>query len=470
MKNIFLLLVFISSVQVYAQNCDCSQMLNEIIELTENDYALFQLKIDEENQNLYNTLKSTVINQAKEKEFTSCQEIISTYISFFNDGHLWAKVASKENPDNSNRYKELTKIDSTGAMKLLAAENLDSIEGVWESSNYKIAIVKNQNKDRRRDYVGVILSSKNPEFEIGDVKMELLKKNNGYEANYLMADRSVKVLETTIFEKYHLKQGEDFFWRKTFPVKQGEQAKEILEIHPRGVQFKDYNNGNFYLRIGSFGGQNQQAVEEIVESNKDKLQKANILIVDVRNNSGGSDYTYFPLLPYIYTGKIYLPAGSVWTSPKNIAELSQWLEKEDSVENSLFYQAMQSKEAQMFSLDDGDNFHELDTIYSHPKKVAIIANRESYSSAETFVNRCKQSDRVVIFGQNTGGVVDGFNGNDHETDCYNYRYPTTLRSNNLKEDAIDPIGIFPDVFLDEKMADPIEFILSYMEQFETSEN
>jgi len=66
---------------------------------------------------------------------------------------------------------------------------------------------------------------------------------------------------------------------------------------------------------------------------------------------------------------------------------------------------------------DGDNYHELDTIYSNPKKVAIIANRESYSSAETFVFRCKKSDRVVLFGQNTGGVVDGFNGNQLNMDC-----------------------------------------------------
>lgn len=468
MKYFLVIVTFALSNQLNAQDCQCSQMLNEIIELTENNYSLFQLKIDDENKKLYNTLKSTVINQAKAKDVDSCQEILDTYIYFFNDGHLWVKATSKENSSNLAKYKESTKIDSTKAMKLLATENLDSVEGIWENLNYKIAIVKNQNEERNRDYVGIILSSTNPKFEIGDVKMELIKNDIGYEANYLMGDRSVDVLETTIFEKYHLRQGDDIFWRKTYPVKKGEQAKEIAELDPEAVQFKDYGNNNYYLKIGSFGWSNQKIVEEIVESNKDKLQKANILIVDVRNNGGGSDYTYFPLLPYIYTGKIHLPAGSVWTSAKNIAHLSQWLEKEDSVKNTLFYQAMQSKEPQMFSMDDGDNFHELDTIYSHPKKVAIIANRESYSSAETFVNRCKQSDRVILFGQNTGGMVDGFNGNQLKTDCYTYQYPTTLRTNNLKEDAIDPIGIFPDVFLNEEMANPIEFIYSYMEQLQVN--
>jgi len=63
-------------------------------------------------------------------------------------------------------------------------------------------------------------------------------------------------------------------------------------------------------------------------------------------------------------------------------------------------------------------------------------------------------------------VVDCFNSNYLETDCYTYRYPTTVRSYKLKEDTIDPIGIFSDVFLNEKMTNPIEFIFSYMEQLE----
>jgi len=35
----------------------------------------------------------------------------------------------------------------------------------------------------------------------------------------------------------------------------------------------------------------------------------------------------------------------------------------------------------------------------------------------TFIFRCNQSDKVLTFGQNTGGTVDGFNGNDYVTDC-----------------------------------------------------
>jgi len=196
MKCTLVFILLLINVSIYSQNtiigkdCECTQILNEIIELTENDYALFQLKVDEENQNLYNTLKSTVIDLAKEKDITSCQEIIQTYISFFNDGHLWAKVVSRENPSNTIKYEEQTKIDSTSAMKL--SENLDSIEGIWESLNYKIAIVKNQNEERNRDYVGVILSSTNSEFEVGDVKMELIKKDNDYEVNYLMGNHSEK--------------------------------------------------------------------------------------------------------------------------------------------------------------------------------------------------------------------------------------------------------------------------------------
>ncbi len=452
------------SFESIAQNCDCSTMMKEVIQLTETEYALFQFKVNEENIGYYNTLKKTLLRQADKQDQTPCQELIDTYISFFKDGHLWVELRGKDEIAEPIIYQEDTDIDSTKVVEMLNRKDLDPIEGIWESTGYKIAIVKNQNKERDRDFVGVILASSNPNFKSGEVKMEVKKEKTNYTANYLMGDHKVLNLETKVFDTYYIEQGEMIYWRKVSPIKSGIELKELGEVNPRGVLFKELGNQNYYLKIGDFGGQNQKIIEDLVNENEAKLKNANILVIDVRDNGGGNDPTYFPLLPYIYSGKVALPEFAIWTSPKNKEYFANWLEKEDSIENTPFYQVLQSEKSQLFSWEDEESFHELDTIYPHPKKVAIIANRGSASSAETFVDRCQQSKRVVTFGQNTEGIVDGYNGNFLEEKCYTFRYPTSLRSKNV-EDAIDPYGIYPDVFLPVDQKNPIPFILEFMEDY-----
>ncbi len=221
----------------------------------------------------------------------------------------------------------------------------------------------------------------------------------------------------------------------------------------------------------------EDAVSSFVEKNHDKLIKANSLIIDVRNNGGGNDATYFPLLPYIYSGPVKLPTMGFWLSKKNKELFLGWF-PEDAIaeaeangeldaETKQLFEEIKAKENEMVYYGNKDySFDEIDTIYSQPKKVAIIANSESASSAETFVYRCNQSDRVVTFGQNTAGVVDGFNGNDIEHDCFTLRYPTSVRTKNIETEAIDPNGICPDVYLDEKQENIIEFIVDFFENLD----
>ncbi len=52
--------------------------------------------------------------------------------------------------------------------------------------------------------------------------------------------------------------------------------------------------------------------------------------------------------------------------------------------------------------------HTLDTLYSNPRKAAILMNEGSGSSAETFVYRCRQSSKATLYGENTAGVIDGW--------------------------------------------------------------
>jgi len=457
------------SISLKGQACDCAQNLVEIMEYTELNYSLISFKVNKENEHIYEAHKVTLLAQAKSQNWENCQHLMNAYMDFFNDGHLWVDKVEQSIPKEERKYTEKTDLDSLKIMSLLQKNELDPIEGIWENNSYKIGIVKNQNKKRKRDFVGIILDSSNPNFEKGEVKMELEKNEEAYIANYLMGNRNVEVLTTAIFEDYHIKQEKSIFWRKLYPLPEGKVAKQIGEINPKGVVFKNLGDNNYYIKIGSFESNNQPAVEKIVKEHGAKLQQSNILIVDVTNNDGGSDYTYFPLQPYIFSGPVEVAEFGAWVSPGNKEYFSDALEASDTLNNTPFYQAMQSETPQLVYWPNEDKTITLDTIYAQPKKVAIIANNESASSAETFVARCNQSNRVVTFGQNTNGCVDGFNGVKHTTDCYSIRYPTSLRTIHYDTEAIDPFGILPDVYLSEEMKDPVKYIIEYMDNYEVQE-
>jgi len=465
MRLTIIIISLFLSITLSGQDCDCTVNLGEIMEFTELNYSLISFKVTEENKNIYEAHKATLLERAKHKNWEDCQYLIKAYTEFFNDGHLWVDKVEQSSPKKEIKYKELTDIDSLKIMTLLTSDKSDPIEGIWESNSYTIGIVKNQNKKRDRDFVGIILQSSNPNFKKGEVKMEIKKNDQAYTANYLMGNHSVEVLKTEIFEDYHIKQGLSTYWRKLYPMPKGQVAKQIGEINPQGVVFKDLGDNNYYIKIGSFGSHNRSAVENIVNEHGEKLKKSNILIVDVRDNGGGSDYTYSPLQPYIFSGTIQMTDFGVWVSPGNKDYFSDWLEASDTLNNTPFFQAMQSEIPQLVTWPDEDMTLTLDTIYDHPTKVAIIANNESASSAETFVERCRQSKRVVTFGQNTNGCVDGFNGNKYATECYSIRYPTSLKTIHPEKDAIDPFGILPDVYLSEEMKDPIKYIVEYMNNY-----
>jgi len=118
-----------------------------------------------------------------------------------------------------------------------------------------------------------------------------------------------------------------------------------------------------------------------------------------------------------------------------------------------------------FTAAFGDEYYTYspDTIYEQPKKIAVLTSKSTVSSGETFVLRSKKSPRVIVYGQNTAGIIDGFNGSELELGCVTLRYPQSVRALDVDKNPIDPHGIAPDVFLDESV-DALEFAMQHMKQ------
>jgi len=478
MKYPFYLILFLYSSLGHAQTCTCSESFRDLITSVEENYALFTFKVSETRQNIgiYEALKRSLLDEAQTTTAEECAAIYRTYIDYFNDRHL--RVTSKILPSSKSTTarRKIEDLDTTAIYaKLNKQKPKDPLIGVWESDAYKVMILEEEDASKNRDYVALVVTSAGGTWGLGEIKMEISKDANSigsYKVDYYMGNRELKPASLKIKDEQILDMTGLGYWRKVMPLKDGQVVipwDDIVE----DLDFKDLGNGNYYINIESFGGKMSEPVAQFVKDNHDKLLQANSLIIDVRNNGGGNDYTYYPLLPYIHSGPVTLPNVGFWLSEENNKLYNEWWPADQIDESELeedekkFLEAIKTQRGVMiYSSDEEYGTNEIDTIYSAPKHVAIITNKWSASSAETFVYNCSQSDRVVTFGQNTAGVVDGFNGNDIFHDCFTLRYPTCVRTRNLEENAIDPHGIIPDVLLAKDKKDIIPFIVNFFKQLD----
>lgn len=73
-----------------------------------------------------------------------------------------------------------------------------------------------------------------------------------------------------------------------------------------------------------------------------------------------------------------------------------------------------------------------------------------------------------MYSQNTAGVVNGFNGLSKNIGCFEVVFPSSYRAKDIKESPIDPYGIAPDVYVDEKI-DVLSYAIAHIKQLVENE-
>jgi hypothetical protein len=212
--------------------------------------------------------------------------------------------------------------------------------------------------------------------------------------------------------------------------------------------YKRINADAALLRIPSFAWSNKALIDSLILKNKAEITSTPILIIDLRGNSGGTDYCYLDLLPLIYTNPYISEGVEWWASEGNI----EYFEK--TLQNGTFKKGMEGQtQALIDSLKkhNGSFFEERsisikrDSVYKTPQTVGVIIDDFCGSSCEQFILIAKNSKKTTVFGTQTLGVLDYSNGVPENllTKGLYIKYPMT-RSARLPEYPIDNIGIKPD--------------------------
>lgn len=475
-KNIFTLLILSISLFSFAQNeSNCEQNLNLLIEKMESEYPGFQEKTPDKR--MYNTFKERLIIKSQNISATDCFELLNDYLSFFRDAHIFLigakefqemkeamenqKSQTNENKDPQPEKKSESKADSEHEdfYKYLS-KTKDEIEGVWESDNYKVGI-------RRVDdtYQGFIIEASNKNWKSKEIKFCLMQegKANYYMGNHALREDKFELIDGSILSF----EGIGSVFVKEFPEpKLTENEINLILDKKQGFHFTKLTDKTSLLCISSFDDRYVKKIEKIVSDNKQAIENCENLIIDIRNNGGGTYDAYDEILPYIITNNIRGIGSEFLVTQTLIDGVESWFDDEVGREMGRRWKSMfEGNIGKFINVETVDvSINQIKIAEHSPKQIAVLVNKGTASSGEAFTLEAKQSKKVKILGVPTYGAIDYGSASpfDFGSEDYILVMPT-WRTMRLPDFPIDNIGVQPDIYMDKSIKDWVQFAVDYLE-------
>jgi hypothetical protein len=443
MKTLFrvIFLVSISSI-IKAQNCDCLTEFDFIKSYYETNSPAYHSKTSQQIKDYKKKVAAIKDKILKKKPDAECIFYLQQYVRLLKDHHsnveqVKFNLKSVDETDsiavsgilNSEVYKKQKTITLSNEVLERIKTSKDPIEGIYHDSknDFKIAIVKNDNSVK--DYKGIVLETTSGLWKWGFVKMELTKIMDNF-FNITMYSKSFqKVCGSSVIRNGNIY---NFGWSK-------ENSKAESEFKTP-FEFRVLNDSVNYIRLSSFDGKLYSSIDSFYNANKNNIISKKFLLIDLRNNGGGSEQCYNGLLPYIYSKPIQETTVEIYATPENKKRyLDRIVEmKYDSVNysadqinstNYVLQRMMTSGKSGFIGYkNEPSGPFVINDAPKYPAKVIVLQNAITASSAEGFIIKCLQSNKVITMGENTGGYAGYGNVFESKTasGCYKI-INTTLR-------------------------------------------
>jgi hypothetical protein len=475
MKILLLFLFFTST--IIAQDCNCESTFLWLKETFEKNDAGFQYAIDNkgiENYHKHCEIYANLVKDIKDKQ--KCAETLLKWLKFFRKGHLWFDL-NYENQNNiqknsDNEYKskkfkdwESFPYNEKEFKSFLLKVNKESIEGIWVTvdSTYKIGI-----KKIKDEYVGFIIESKNPNWSKHRIKFKIKENNNRYSGVYYMGDYSTRYFSNIekIGTNFLVIDFSNFIILKRIePIFKNEPENENIDRYIKIIStpipfFEKLSDKVVFLRIPSFDHTQKKLIDSVIDLNFKTIINTENLIIDLRNNGGGSDMSFEKLMPIIYTNPIRTVGVEFLSTPLNNQRMlnlanDSFFSEDEKTEFKKMYEKLSKHIGMFVNLDSVEvSVDTYDSVYSYPKNVGIIINQNCGSTTEQFLLAAKQSKKVKLFGTPTFGALDISNMNFVDSPCKDYKLGYCLsKSLRIPNFTVDDKGIQPDFFIDRTIPD-----------------
>lgn len=473
----FLALLFVQH-SVFSQNCDCKAAFQWVKQTFEQNDAGFSSTLAAKGRDAYQTASDIALKKASQRTtYTECQKVISNWLSFFRKGHIGISVTDSVDKLISAAYKndlptapdpklvsihEKPNITDKDWDEWKAGHKMEGFEGIWISPPYTVGI----RKEKNGTYNGYVLEAPNTPWVKNQVKIRIFPTDNGWRGTtydrFFRKYDSVRV-DTSYYGNNYMSIGSLSFQR-TWPVPTDtvelKADMRLGEASYKGPYLEKLDERTVYLRIRSFDIRYRRAIDSLVSANDKLIRSVPHFIIDVRSNGGGSDASYAPLTPYLYTNPIRTIGVLNYSTPLNNERLLRYAEDDnfsesDRKEFKEIYQTL-SKQLNKF-VDLGDSpvsIEKLDSVYAYPSRVAVLIDEYSGSTTEQFLLAAKQSTKTKLFGRSSFGSLDISNMNSVISPKKEFElHYCCSKSQRVPGMAIDGVGIQPDYYLDKMMAE-----------------
>ena len=455
--KLLLALSFLLPKILIGHNCSCEDNFEWMKKTFENNDAGYQYVLDIKGKQAYEAHNKNMQKKVKSvKQSEACTKLLYDWLTFFRAGHIGIKslVSNQTNTTKTivklNNNWETIKTSPFEFEKYLSTNKITDYEGIWETEPYKIGI-----KKVGQSYIGFIIETSAENWKQGDVKLKFDDKTG----TYFLRDKSAEnITNIKAIGKNYLQLGR-FLLKRLLPKYEPDKVIDTYFklINVKKPIIEEINTTTLLLRIPSFDGTQKKDIDSVIEANKSKILHTENLIIDIRNNGGGSDNSYENIIPFLYTNPIRIVGVEMLSTKLNNQRMLDFInnpeygfDEMDKKWAKTSYHSLEKHLGSFVNLDTTKiNIQKLDTIYSFPKNVGIIINKGNGSTAEQFLLAAKQSQKVKLFGTTTLGVLDISNMNFLKSPCNEFELGYCIsKSFRIPDMTIDSKGIQPDYYLD----------------------
>ena len=424
------------------------------------NYAGWDTKVTDKTRPKLEALTKRLREEAATAPPERFAEILNEWLGFFGDRHIGcmpigpssAKTAGETPTLDWNEASVRAQLDALGTRR-------EELEGIWRiaGDRYRVGVLRTPGTDG--DFSAVVLDTKAETWKAGQEKARLTRGADGaLRGLYRTGDHSSQQVRAKLIGGGAALELDRFgVWTREFPAPP--QGFEIDRVAPSPELFlKPLSKSTMWLRLPDFNTDRIEPLKELLASHANELASFPNLLIDLRDNGGGSDYTYQPIIDLLYTRPIYTVGVEFRATEDNVAlhritadalrasqpELAESFDRVVArlAANIGNYVQVHDKP---YSIDRRDK------VLPLPKRVAILIDGAA-SSGEQFLLEARQSRKVTLFGQrNSAGILDFANVVEMGTPSGRWKmFWATSRSLRLPDEPVDPDGIAPDIRIDRK--------------------
>ena len=435
----------------FAQDCDCQSDFQWMKKTFEENDAGFRYVLTQKGDEFYQQHNEAFLKKVKETTTKiECYQVMRDWKTFFRKGHFEIRPLNLENSQANTSHDnwETLNISLEKFKEQLINKKNTDYEGIWKSGPYTIGI-----KKIKDEYKGFIIEADGRQWKIEEVKLIINADNS---TTYYMGDYSSENFKKAemLGDKY-LQLGY-ITLERVFPKSKSNATIEryYKAISAETPYLEKINDNTLLLRIPSFDSSQKKDIDSVLLANQNLITNTKNLIIDLRDNGGGSDKSFEKILPILYTNPIETVGVELFSTPSNnqrvknfishpqaSKELKDWARKA--------YEKLSNNLGNYVNLDSTRvSITKFDTIQQFPKKIGIITNGQNASTTEQFLLAARQSTKVKLFGQTTFGALDISYTYPAESPCGDFELWYCLsKSLRIPEMTIDGKGVHPDYYI-----------------------